>query len=177
MMSDIVERAAAFAERAHAGQQRKFTGEPYINHPRAVLALVRTVPHTAEMECTALLHDTVEDTGVAIAEIEKLFGSVVAQYVLALTDDTSQADGDRAARKRAVVRRLAQAPDAAKTVKLADVIDNIHNVAERDAVFARSYMQEKRAVLPALQGGDATLWRRAMAIVDAYFARAGEAAD
>ena len=41
--------------------------------------------------------------------------------------------------------------------------------------FAQTYMKEKRAVLQVLQGGDATLWRRAMAIVDGYFA-AGEAA-
>jgi (p)ppGpp synthase/HD superfamily hydrolase len=167
-MRDIVEQALIFAAEAHAGQQRKFTAEPYINHPKAVLALVRSVPHTVEMECAALLHDTVEDTDVPLHEIEARFGPIVAQYVAVLT---APAMDDRAARKAAVLRQLANAPAAAQTVKLADIIDNIHSVAERDADFARSYMAEKRAALAVLTQGDRTLRARAQAIVDEYFAR------
>lgn len=43
----IEQRAKEFATRWHAsiGQVRKYTGEPYINHPAAVADLVRSVPH------------------------------------------------------------------------------------------------------------------------------------
>jgi (p)ppGpp synthase/HD superfamily hydrolase len=167
--TDLVEQARLFAIAAHRGQTRKFTAEPYINHPLAVWALVCSVPHTVEMECAALLHDTVEDTGVALAEIERCFGTTVACYVAALTDTTGPADGDRARRKLLVKSQLAAAPVEAKTVKLADIIDNLSSVAERDPAFARGYMAEKRAVLPALHDGDACLLARVEAILAAYF--------
>ncbi len=166
-ISQLVVKALAFAERAHAGQQRKFTGEPYINHPLAVLALVRSVPHTIEMECAALLHDTVEDTGASIEQIVQLFGGTVAQYVAALTNDLAALD--RAAREHATLSRLAAAPREVKTIKLADVIDNTYSVAERDAAFAVSYMREKRRVLEVLRDGDATLYATARGIIDGYF--------
>lgn len=49
------QRAREFAEAAHAriDQRRKYTGEPYIAHPAAVVELVRSVPHTDEMIAAA----------------------------------------------------------------------------------------------------------------------------
>lgn len=167
--TDLVEQARLFATAAHRGQTRKFTAEPYISHPLAVWALVRSVPHTVEMECAALLHDTVEDTGVALTEIEQRFGATVARYVAALTDTTGPADGDRARRKLLVKSQLAAAPAEAKTVKLADIVDNLSSVAQRDPEFARGYMAEKRAVLPVLREGDPSLLARVEAILAAYF--------
>jgi GTP diphosphokinase / guanosine-3',5'-bis(diphosphate) 3'-diphosphatase len=58
--------ADAFAEAAHAGQLRKYSdGVPSIAHPRAVAAVVASVPHDTEQVQAALLHDTIEDCGVA----------------------------------------------------------------------------------------------------------------
>lgn len=37
---DIVARALAFATRAHEGQRRKYTGEPYINHTMEVAVIL-----------------------------------------------------------------------------------------------------------------------------------------
>ena len=64
--SELVRRAFAFAKAAHeaVGQMRKYTGEPYIVHPVEVADIVQTVAHTEVMLAAALLHDTVEDTGV-----------------------------------------------------------------------------------------------------------------
>lgn len=39
----LIETAKALATRAHDGQVRKYTGEPYITHPQAVVAIVETV--------------------------------------------------------------------------------------------------------------------------------------
>lgn len=47
---DLEGRAKEFATRKHGGQVRKYTGEPYINHPAAVVEIVRSVPHTEEIE-------------------------------------------------------------------------------------------------------------------------------
>ena len=74
----MLDRAIEFATKAHKGQFRKYTGEPYINHPLAVMEIVRGVPgHTEEMLVAAVLHDVVEDTDVSLMEITEKFGNVV----------------------------------------------------------------------------------------------------
>ena len=99
--ASLEQRAKAFAEHHHAAvnQKRKYTGEPYIVHPAAVVELVRGVPHTQEQLAAAWLHDTVEDTEVTIEEIEAKFGREVAALVEMLTDISRPGDGNRAVRE------------------------------------------------------------------------------
>lgn len=166
---DKVQRAESFATEAHAraGQRRKYTGEPYIEHPRSVVALVRAVPHDDAMLSAAWLHDTVEDTGVHLDEILSLFGGDVASLVEQLTDVSKPSDGNRAVRKAIDRAHTAQASPRAKTVKLADLIDNSRSIVARDPKFAKVYIEEKRLLLPVLKSGDPTLWEMARAIVEA----------
>jgi (p)ppGpp synthase/HD superfamily hydrolase len=84
-------KAKEFATRYHASidQRRKYTNEPYINHPAAVAELVRSVPHTEEMLCAAWLHDVVEDTPCTLIEVEQTFGMEVACLVEMLTKAVS----------------------------------------------------------------------------------------
>lgn len=72
----LSERARIFATQAHAdaGQKRKFTDEPYIVHPAAVVELLMSANPSEEMIAAAWLHDVVEDTGVTLAAIGALFG-------------------------------------------------------------------------------------------------------
>ena len=156
-------RAKEFATLAHAraGQTRKYTGEPYINHPAAVAELVRGVPHTEAMLCAAWLHDTVEDCGISLDEIERVFGFEVATLVEQLTDVSKPSDGNRAIRKAIDREHTANASPEAKTIKLADLIDNTRSIVERDPSFARVYLKEKRLLLEVLREGDSTLWEEA----------------
>jgi (p)ppGpp synthase/HD superfamily hydrolase len=162
-------RAAAFAAHHHAriDQRRKYTGHPYIEHPAAVAELVRSVPHDEGMLAAAWLHDTVEDTGVTLLEISHVFGLTVATLVESLTDVSTPADGNRAARKAIDRAHTAHTSPRAKTVKLADLIDNSSTILEHDRDFARVYLQEKRLLLAVLRDGDPTLWARADGIVTA----------
>ncbi|WP_395017310.1 hypothetical protein [Dongia sp.] len=57
-------------------------------------------------------------------------------------------------------------PDA-KTVKLADLLDNTSSILARDPKFAKTYLQEKGLMLPLLEGGDAGLLKRARETVGA----------
>ena len=57
----LVARALEFAKKAHEGHKRKYTGEPYVNHPIAVAKIVASVTKDQEMLAAALLHDTIED--------------------------------------------------------------------------------------------------------------------
>ncbi len=72
MMDSLEEQARRYATQAHAeaGQRRKYTDEPYIVHPAAVVELVRSVSHDEHLLAAAWLHDTVEDTGTTLSDIE-----------------------------------------------------------------------------------------------------------
>jgi (p)ppGpp synthase/HD superfamily hydrolase len=61
-MQSIEDRARAFARAAHAGQTRKYTGEPYVAHTDEVAAIVAAHGGTSEMIVAAHLHDVLEDT-------------------------------------------------------------------------------------------------------------------
>ena len=160
----LEEKARTFAEAAHAGidHRRKYTNEPYINHPAAVVALVRSVPHTEAMLAAAWLHDTVEDTPVTLAQIEAEFGPEVAALVDQLTDVSRPQDGNRKTRKAIDLAHTAQASAPAKTIKLADLIDNTRTIATYDPSFARVYLAEKAALLEVLREGDITLQQIAL---------------
>jgi (p)ppGpp synthase/HD superfamily hydrolase len=172
-MTDIVARADAFAARAHSGinHKRKYTGDDYIVHPREVAAIVASVPHTPEMLAAALLHDTVEDTGVSIHTIREEFGPVVAKLVADLTDVSTPGGGNRAIRKGIDLAHTAGASPQAKTIKLADLISNTASIVAHDPNFARVYLKEKAAMLEVMSQGDATLLARAKAALAAGLAK------
>ena len=166
----LVEKASLFASAAHAavGQVRKYTSEPYINHPRAVAELVDEAGGTAEMVAAAWLHDVVEDTKVTIVDIHDTFGDIVSQYVYWLTDNNETKGLNRAARKDLTRRKLESAPPEVKTIKLADLIDNTQSIVARDPDFARVYMVEKKELIWALKEGNHELLCRAMQLIQDY---------
>lgn len=169
-MTELELRAKDFATRHHAavGHKRKYTGEDYINHPVSVAEIVRSVPHTEAMLCAALLHDVVEDTKATLDDVERLFGHEVACLVEMLTDVSTTA-GNRAVRKAIDRAHTAKASADAKTIKLADLIDNSRSIIKHDAKFAKVYLAETMLLLDVLRGGDATLWNMANEIVKRYF--------
>lgn len=153
-----------FATEAHGDQKRKYTFEPYIEHPKRVAETVRSVPHTSEMIYAAYLHDVVEDTPVSLEEIEKRFGKEVAQLVSELTDEYVKENYqhlNRKQRKKKEVERQAKISDQAKTIKLADVIDNTKDIVKNDRDFARKYIPEMDALTEVLLGGNPELLEKA----------------
>lgn len=164
----LVARADAFAALAHGSlnQRRKYSREPYIAHPRAVAEMVRGVPHTDEMLAAALLHDVVEDTRATLEDVRREFGAHVARLVDELTERATLADGNRAVRKVIEERRLARACPEAKTVKLADLLDNAASIVPNDPGFARVYLAEMQRLLFALEGGDTRLLAQAWRAVE-----------
>jgi len=162
-MSDLVDRARRYATEAHQriNQRRKYNNEPYDVHLHAVAKLVESVSDDTEMIAAAWLHDTVEDTQATLEDIEAEFGVSVAELVEELTDISRPGDGNRAVRKAIDRRHLAQASARAKTVKLADLIDNCKDITRHDPGFAQVYLAEMDDLLDVLQDGDAQLYRRA----------------
>ena len=168
---NIVKKAKEFATKAHGNinQRRKYTNEPYIVHPASVAKLVSDITDDEEMISAGWLHDVVEDTNITIEEIRKEFGNNIALLVSELTDISKPEDGNRKTRKQIDLEHISIASLRAKTIKLADLIDNSHSIAENDAKFAKIYMKEKKALLGVLKEGNNILYANAKFIVDEYF--------
>ena len=114
------------------------------------------------------LHDTVEDTPTTIEDIKMQFGIKIAELVSDLTDVSKPEDGNRKIRKTLDRLHLAKASPMAKTIKLADLIDNAESITQYDPKFAKVYMHEKKLLLEVLRESDPKLHARASEIVRRY---------
>ncbi|WP_314078957.1 HD domain-containing protein [uncultured Rothia sp.] len=127
---EMVRLADSIADKAHEGQT-DHNGWPYISHPRRVALGARklvcelaaaTHPDTsleelkAEAQIVALLHDTVEDTGVYLAFLARHFSTRIVDAIDALTRRPGES-------YEAYLGRV-RVNDLARLVKLADVADN-----------------------------------------------------
>jgi len=122
--------AASFAAKKHRKQQRKGAlCEPYINHPLEVAFLLTEIGKVEDIDIliAAILHDTIEDTKTSEAEINKIFGKKVAEFVLEVTDDKTLSKDER---KQMQIDHAPTLSTGAKHIKLADKISNIEDIIE-----------------------------------------------
>ena len=82
--TDLLNKAVAYAQNKHKDQKRK-DGSPYIIHPLATAEIVAEMGLDVDAVLGALLHDCIEDTDASHEDIEKLFGSTVAELVEGVT--------------------------------------------------------------------------------------------
>lgn len=120
----MIDKAIAFAVKAHEGQPRKGTDIPYIFHPLEVGMIVSRITDDKEVIAAAVLHDTVEDCAqVTLADIRREFGDRVARIVGLESEDKSKSWKER---KAATVRMLKkETMREAKLVALSDKLSNI----------------------------------------------------
>jgi guanosine-3',5'-bis(diphosphate) 3'-pyrophosphohydrolase len=154
---DAVARAVAFAVRFH-GDQRRPTGVPYVEH---LLEALEVLVHGAgvsdpDVLCAAVLHDVVEDTSCGIDEVRAAFGDRVAEMVGWVTKPEPVAGGpDKKTAKEAYLRRLAEAPEDAIVVKLADRVSNVQTLRNLPLPKQREYYaQTVRFIVPLAASRD-----------------------
>ena len=82
--SKLIKKAYEYAKNKHGDQLRK-SGEPYIIHPVQVAYILSTLGLDDSTICAALLHDTVEDTGVTKEDLSHEFGKEIAELVDGVT--------------------------------------------------------------------------------------------
>jgi len=162
----MIERAYAIAERAHDGQYRA-SGEPYVQHCLAVAKILADFGVPATTIAAGLLHDTVEDGGVSLVQIEREFGHEVAQQVDGVTKLTnlprvSKGDGrpdgvqESARRKDMDVESLrkiflAMGDDVRVVIiKLADRLHNMRTLSHLEPERRRRIAQETLEIFAPL---------------------------
>jgi GTP diphosphokinase / guanosine-3',5'-bis(diphosphate) 3'-diphosphatase len=85
---ELIQRAYRVAEEAHR-EQKRHSGEPYINHCLAVASILADLRVPPEVVAAGLLHDTVEDTTVKLNDIRRDFGNSIAVLVDGVTKLTN----------------------------------------------------------------------------------------
>jgi len=178
-----IEQAQQLAHEAHdsIGQKRKYNGEPYWVHTDAVAQLVADHGGSEAMVIAAHLHDVIEDVyplnkKYSITLIQDIFGFYVATLVIGATDVFTKEDYpklNRAQRKQAERERVAAESPELHTIKLADFINNTESIVQHDKDFAKVYLKEKLAMLPALSDGNPVLLQRATMQTIAGFSALG----
>jgi len=81
---ELLQRALEVAEQAHKDQMRA-SGEPYINHCKAVASILAEIQVPPLVVAAGLLHDTVEDTGIDFKALKRDFGNEIYNLVQAVT--------------------------------------------------------------------------------------------
>jgi guanosine-3',5'-bis(diphosphate) 3'-pyrophosphohydrolase len=136
----LLQRGYDLAEERHRGQLRK-SGDPYITHPLAVATILAELGMDTTTLVAALLHDTVEDTGLTTAELGAEFGTEVAHLVEGVTklDKVKYGEAAEAETIRKMIIAMARDPRVL-VIKLAD---RLHNM--RTLRFLPPAKQERKA--------------------------------
>ncbi len=123
-----IERAYRFAADYHRDQRRR-SGEPYINHPVEVaLILSQDLHMDADCICAALLHDTVEDTDASLDELTERFGADIAELVDGVTKLTSIEVSSMDERQALNLRKMFLAMSKDIRVVIIKLADRLHNM-------------------------------------------------
>lgn len=126
----LIERAYAFAGRAHQGQ-RRLSGHAFIEHPLAVAHILADLELDPTVIGAALLHDVVEDTAVTLETVQEAFGEEVAGLVDGVTRlsrlELRATEDEQVENLRKMF--LAMARDIRVIlIKLADRLHNLHTL-------------------------------------------------
>lgn len=143
----MINKAIAFALKAHEGQLRKGTNLPFIVHPLEVGVIVSRMTDEQEVIAAAILHDTMEDCKAVTCQLLcHEFGERVAKIVRAESEEKGGTWNERKAR---TLERLKREKDSGiKLVALGDKLSNARSLRrdyERlgDRVWLRFNMKDK----------------------------------
>jgi (p)ppGpp synthase/HD superfamily hydrolase len=176
-MNEVIEKVKEFAGKAHEGQKRKYTPEPYIVHPVRVMQLCKEYTSSIPVLSAALLHDVLEDTKVNEGELKQFLLSVMDEtdaeltlkLVIELTDVYVKANypqWNRNTRKKKEAERIAHTSAQAQTIKYADIIDNCKEIVQYDEDFGPRFLRECKMLLQRMNKGDQHLYHYAKEMVE-----------
>ena len=123
----LIDQAVEYANAKHQYQKRK-DGSPYIIHPLAVAQIVAEIGLDQDAILGALLHDCIEDTDASHEEIERLFGSTVAELVEGVTKLTRANFSTSEQAQMENLRKMFMAMSKDIRVVLIKIADRLHNM-------------------------------------------------
>ncbi len=154
---DLLRRAYAVTEKAHAGQKRA-SGEPYVQHSLAVAQILAELRLDVKAIAAGLLHDVVEDTSLTIEDLREAFDDEIAELVDGVTK-LKKIEAHRAGRDGLDAQELeslrkmflAMFRDIRVVlIKLADRLHNMRTVAALPEARRRRFCQETLEIFAPL---------------------------
>ena len=142
----LITQAYDLAASAHSGQTRR-TGEPYIQHPLSVAQIVAELGLDEVTIAAALLHDSVEDTGVGLEELTRRFGPDVAGIVDGVTKLDRLSFDSKQAQQAASMRKMLVAMAKDLRVLMIKLADRLHNMRTLGAMSAEAQTRIARETL------------------------------
>ncbi|SIP92968.1 guanosine-3',5'-bis(diphosphate) 3'-pyrophosphohydrolase [Aquipseudomonas alcaligenes] len=124
---NLVRRAYFYAEQAHDGQRRR-SGEAYVTHPLAVANILADMHMDHQSLMAAMLHDVIEDTGIAKEALHAQFGETVAELVDGVSKLTQMDFQTKAEAQAENFQKMAMAMARDIRVILVKLADRLHNM-------------------------------------------------
>ena len=124
---ELIDKAVEYANAKHQYQKRK-DGSPYIIHPLAVAQVVAEIGLDMDAILGALLHDCIEDTDASHEDIEKIFGTTVAELVEGVTKLTRADFSTSEQAQMENLRKMFMAMSKDIRVVLIKIADRLHNM-------------------------------------------------
>jgi len=149
-LTELEKKAWEFAQEAHKGVSRKFSGDPYFEHVKKVFKLVKKFDTRETLGAAALLHDTLEDCPQVTYEIlVQEFGKEVADIVKELTSKEDLIDV--MGKADYLLDKMATMSDDALTVKLCDRLQNLSDHFSASDKFRKKYYLETKYIVDRLK--------------------------
>jgi guanosine-3',5'-bis(diphosphate) 3'-pyrophosphohydrolase len=143
---ELLTRAFDFAARAHDGQVRR-SGQEFIYHPWGAAKILAGLRLDEATLAAALLHDTVEDTGVEIDDIRTEFGDEIAKLVEGVTKLTRVQFQSREHAEAENYRKLVLAMAEDLRVILIKLADRLHNLRTIEYMGKQTQVRKARETL------------------------------
>ena len=124
---DALNAAYVFAVQKH-GSQKRASGDPYYAHPVAVAGLLADLKLDQSTIIAGLLHDTVEDTDVSLADLADRFGGDVADLVDGVTKLTRLEYRSEETKQAENFQKFILATIEDVRVLLIKLADRLHNI-------------------------------------------------
>ena len=141
-----VEQAYCFAAEKHCNQKRR-SGEMYINHPVEVAIILADLKMDCDVVCAALLHDTVEDTETSLADVSGLFGDTVAELVDGVTKLTNIEVDSMDEKQALTLRKMFLAMSKDIRVIIVKLADRLHNMRTMEFMTPAKQKEKSRETM------------------------------
>jgi Na+/proline symporter len=148
-----ISKALNVIKRYHAGVKRK-SGEPFFTHPIAVALILLEYCSDPDAVVAALLHDTVEDTGLSLIQIKIMFGETVAFLVQKVTNLEENRKRLMLEDHENIARLINYEDKRAAYVKLADRMHNMRTISGHSSLAKQKHIASETLnfFVPLAQG-------------------------
>ncbi len=140
----LIKKAYIVAEDLHCGQKRK-SGEPYIIHPLYVAYIILTEIKFYDIKViiAAILHDSIEDTGITKEYLAKLFSEEVADLVEGVTNVSDSRMGSKKAQDQYDIQKVLFRILKDFRIAIIKMADRLHNM--RTLEYTKPEKQRNKA--------------------------------